>query len=186
MPPAHSAKKVDGERAYVLARRATCVDLPPVEVTAHALSLGLGCRFEHRHRRLEMSAGYYVRSLARDLGARWACPAHLAALQRTGSGSWSLDDAHSLAEVVQSSPEEFLDWRRRCPRRSPTWPRCTSMRRRSPWSCAGARRPDRGAGRALAAPRAARRLVDEPGGLVALATPRTACAVHADIVLADL
>ena len=58
---------------------------------------------------LDVSAGYYVRSLARDLGARVGVPAHLAALQRTGSGAWSLDDAHSLAEVVQSSPEAFLE-----------------------------------------------------------------------------
>ena len=107
MPPAHSAKKVDGERAYVLARRGDVVDLPPVEVTAHALSLaGWDAGSSTAIVDLDVSAGYYVRSLARDLGARVGVPAHLAALQRTGSGSWSLDDAHSLAEVVQSSPED--------------------------------------------------------------------------------
>jgi tRNA pseudouridine55 synthase len=105
VPPAHSAKKIDGERAYVLARRGDVVDLPPVEVTAHTLSLaGWDAASSTAIVDLDVSAGYYVRSLARDLGARVGVPAHLAALQRTGSGSWSLDDAHSLAEVVQSSP----------------------------------------------------------------------------------
>jgi tRNA pseudouridine55 synthase len=108
VPPAHSAKKVDGERAYVLARRGDVVELAPVEVTAHQVSLA------HWDTTtwtavvdLDVSAGYYVRSLARDLGTRLGVPAHLTALRRTGSGAWTLDDAHALGEVVEAVPDAF-------------------------------------------------------------------------------
>ena len=96
---------------------------------------------------LDVSAGYYVRSLARDLGARLGVPAHLTALRRTGSGAWSLEDAHSLAEVVAVLARRFAP----CVSR---WPRCCANgrdHRRSPAGRGGAaraaRRPGRRAGR---------------------------------------
>ncbi len=101
VPPAHSAKKIDGERAYVLARRGALVDLPAVNVTAFALRLLAW----DPHRAvatidMETSAGYYVRSLARDLGDRLGVPSHLAALRRTRSGEFTLADAATLDVVV--------------------------------------------------------------------------------------
>ncbi len=101
VPPAHSAKKVDGERAYVLARRGTLVDLPAVDVTAFALRL-LAWDPDRAVATVDMetSAGYYVRSLARDLGGRLGVPSHLAALRRTRSGEFTLADAATLDVVV--------------------------------------------------------------------------------------
>jgi len=187
VPPAHSAKMVDGERAYVLARRGETVDLPPVEVTAHALALAswdAGSRTALLD--LDVSAGYYVRSLARDLGASLGLPPHLAALQRTGSGSWSLDDAHSLAEIVQSSPEAFVALCEPMSAALRNWPALTLDDGQVQWVLAG---------RAITlSPAQAAvlygvstervRLLDETGSLVALARPAPpGTSLHADIVL---
>ena len=187
VPPAHSAKKVDGERAYVLARRGDVVDLPPVEVTAHALLLaGWDAGSSTAIVDLDVSAGYYVRSLARDLGARVGVPAHLAALQRTGSGSWSLDDAHSLAEVVQSSPEGFLGLCEPMSAALETWPALTLDEGQVQWVLAGrAVSLSPAQTEALVEIPADRvRLLDPAGDLVALARPGApGLGLHADIVL---
>ena len=187
VPPAHSAKKVDGERAYVLARRGEVVDLPPVEVTAHALSLaGWDAGTHTAILDLDVSAGYYVRSLARDLGTRLGVPAHLSALQRTGSGSWSLADAHSLAEVVQSSPEAFLEFCEPMSAALSTWPALTLDDGQVEWVLAGRAvdlTPDQTTA-LLDVPTERVRLLDEAGGLVALARPLPpGTSLHADIVL---
>jgi tRNA pseudouridine55 synthase len=94
-PPAHSAKRVQGVKAYELARRAQQVDLKSVLVTVHSL--------EHATRRGDLvelrvtaTAGFYVRALARDLGERLGCGAHLEALRRTRCGHLSLADAVPL------------------------------------------------------------------------------------------
>ena len=98
VPPSHSAKKVSGERAYELARRAEPVALAPVPVTVHELertSLAdarLGVR-------VVVSAGFYVRALARDLGARLGCGAHLESLRRLRSEPFGVDDAVTFEEA---------------------------------------------------------------------------------------
>ena len=99
-PPVFSAKKIDGDRAYDLARQNETVALQPVEVTVHALDLleWSGARLRLR---LVCSAGYYVRSLAQALGARLGTGAHLAGLVRTRSGDFSLASAVSLADLAQ-------------------------------------------------------------------------------------
>ena len=97
-PPIYSAKKVDGDRAYDLARRSAQVRLEPVQVTASAVDV-LEWR-EHRLRiRLVCSAGYYVRALADALGERLGTGAHLAGLVRTRSGDFTLDQAIGLDEL---------------------------------------------------------------------------------------
>jgi tRNA pseudouridine55 synthase len=95
MPPAFSAKKVGGVAAYRLARRHHAVELAPAIVTVSALALeslenGLATV------RLTCSAGFYVRSLAHDLGQRLGCGAHLEALRRTRAGSFTEGDAVTL------------------------------------------------------------------------------------------
>ena len=187
MPPAHSAKKVDGERAYVLARRGDVVDLPPVEVTAHALSLVAWDDTAHAATLdLEVSAGYYVRSLARDLGTRLGVPAHLTALRRTGSGEWSLEEAHPLAEVLQALPEEFAALRQPMSALLRSWPAIDLDAGQIQAALAG-RPVDLQVGQiadATLEEGARVRLLDEAGDLVALARPTPgAHAVHADIVL---
>lgn len=103
-PPAFSAKKIDGDRAYDLARRHEQVELLPVQVTATALEL-LEWRGTTLRVRLVCSAGYYVRSLANALGERLGTGAHLAGLIRTRSGDFTLADAVGL-DVLDRRPDE--------------------------------------------------------------------------------
>jgi len=96
-PPAFSAKKVGGVPAYKRARREQPVDLPPVEVTLHSVD-DVEVEGDLVRLRLVCSAGYYVRSLAHDLGEALGCGAHLAALRRTRSGEFTLDQAVMLED----------------------------------------------------------------------------------------
>ena len=91
-PPAYSAKKVGGEAAYKLARRDAPVHLAPVPVVVHALTLG---HYANGVATLTVraSAGFYVRSLAHDLGMLLGTGAHLSALRRTQAGAFALADA---------------------------------------------------------------------------------------------
>lgn len=103
-PPAFSAKKIDGDRAYDLARRHAPVELPAVQVTASALEVlewsGSALRV-----RLVCSAGYYVRALADAIGGRLGTGAHLAGLVRTRSGDFTIADAVGL-DVLDRRPDE--------------------------------------------------------------------------------
>jgi tRNA pseudouridine55 synthase len=103
-PPAYSAKKVAGDRAYDLARRNEPVRLQAVTVTASAIEV-LEWHGSRLRVRLVCSAGYYVRSLAHGLGERLGTGAHLAALVRTRSGDFSREHAVGL-DVVDRRPRE--------------------------------------------------------------------------------
>jgi tRNA pseudouridine55 synthase len=101
-PPIYSAKKVDGDRAYDLARRNANVRLEPVLVTALAVDI-LEWRAPRLRIRLVCSAGYYVRALAAELGERLGTGAHLAGLVRTRSGDFTLDQSIGL-DVLDQDP----------------------------------------------------------------------------------
>ena len=103
-PPAFSAKKIDGDRAYDLARRNAPVQLQPVEVTATALDV-VEWRGTMLRLRLVCSAGYYVRSLADAIGERLGTGGHLAGLVRTRSGDFTLADAVGL-DMLDRRPHE--------------------------------------------------------------------------------
>ncbi len=105
MPPAYSAKRVAGRRAYELARRDEPVVLTaaPVRVSRVDL-LGFGddrCRVS-----LTCSAGFYVRSFVRDLGERCGTGACLEALTRTRSGDFTLDEAVPLDALERRAGPE--------------------------------------------------------------------------------
>lgn len=104
MPPPYSAKKVGGVRAYALARRREDVPTKPVTVTVDHLEL-IARDATRLTLRIDASAGFYVRSLAHDLGQRLGCGAHLEALRRYRSGMFTLDDAITV-ETMRSAPEE--------------------------------------------------------------------------------
>ena len=91
-PPAHSAVKVGGERAYRRARRGEPVELPERDVEFRELELVAFAPPDARFRAV-VSGGTYLRSLARDVGETLGCGAHLAALQRTRVGPFRLEDA---------------------------------------------------------------------------------------------
>ena len=103
VPPAHSAKKVGGRKAYELARRAQPLTLAPVTVTVHVLEL-TGIAGPAVSLRVTATAGFYVRSLARELGHRLGCGGHLASLRRTRSGSFDVSEALTLDEAERAGP----------------------------------------------------------------------------------
>lgn len=88
VPPLTSNKRVDGERAYRKAHRGEPFELPPSRVYLHE-ARWLSHRFPDSSTLLLVTGGgYYVRSLARDLGRATASRAHLAALRRSAIGPW--------------------------------------------------------------------------------------------------
>jgi tRNA pseudouridine55 synthase len=91
-PPAHSAVKVAGERAYRRARRGESVTLPEREVEIVALELTTFTAPEVGFR-ATVSSGTYLRSLARDIGVAVGCGAHLARLTRTAVGPFHVEQA---------------------------------------------------------------------------------------------
>lgn len=88
-PPAYSAVKIAGERAHRRARRGETVEPEPRTVTVHALELVEWAPPDARFRAV-VSAGTYIRSLARDAGDGLGCGAHLVALTRTRVGPFAL------------------------------------------------------------------------------------------------
>ena len=106
-PHATSAKRIDGERAYLKAHRGEAVVMPASRVYLHEarwLSHDLP-----RQSRLRMTVrgGYYVRALARDLGRLVGCGAHLAELHRTAIGPWTDPGADQSAEI---RGRDLLPW----------------------------------------------------------------------------
>jgi tRNA pseudouridine55 synthase len=91
-PPAYSAVKVDGERAYRRARRGETVEPAERDVEIAALEVTTFAPPDVEFR-ATVSAGTYLRSLARDIGAALGCGGHLVALRRTTVGPFRLEDA---------------------------------------------------------------------------------------------
>src|SRR4051812_42683791 len=88
IPPATSAKRIGGERAYLKAHRGEAVDLPASSVYLHeAVWLDHDLPMQSTMR-LTVRGGYYVRALARDLGRLVGCGAHLTRLHRVSIGPW--------------------------------------------------------------------------------------------------
>jgi tRNA pseudouridine55 synthase len=94
-PPAFSAIKRGGQKAYELARRGETVALEPRSITVYQLQITgwspPDCTLD-----VTCSAGTYIRSLAHDLGQALGCGAHLAALRRIGSGHFQIEEAVAL------------------------------------------------------------------------------------------
>ncbi len=97
-PPPVSAKKINGVRAYKLARKKEPVKLQPVEVEVKRLDV-LSMSPDTIEVLVTCTAGTYIRSLAHDLGQRLGCGALLSKLQRTHSGDFAVDQARSLDEL---------------------------------------------------------------------------------------
>ena len=97
-PPPFSAKKIGGVPAYKLARTSTPVQPAPVTVTVHDLAVD---RYEEGVAvvRVRASAGFYVRSLAHDLGRVLGCGAHLDTLRRVRAASFGEDVAVPLSTI---------------------------------------------------------------------------------------
>ncbi len=93
MPPAYSAKQVDGVRAYDAARRGAPLDLRPAPVTVHRWEIRGWSAPTDLDVTITCAGGTYIRALARDLGTLCGSAAHLVALRRTRSGPFEVGDA---------------------------------------------------------------------------------------------
>jgi tRNA pseudouridine55 synthase len=95
VPPRFSAIKIDGERAYDLAREGTVVELEARPVEIHNLELVETPDSDHAVLAAECGKGTYVRAIARDMGRALGCLGHVAALRRTAVGPF--EEAHAVA-----------------------------------------------------------------------------------------
>jgi tRNA pseudouridine55 synthase len=102
MPPAFSAKKINGKPAYKLAREGKPVELKPKTIHIHQFEIE-GLSGDTATFQMKVSAGGYVRSVAHELGMALGCGAHLSSLRRTQAGPFSLAEAWTL-EALASDP----------------------------------------------------------------------------------
>jgi tRNA pseudouridine55 synthase len=102
--PVYSAKHVGGERSHRLARRGAAVEPPETSITVHRIE-AVAWEPPSLTFRATVSAGTYLRAIARDLGARLGVGAHLTALRREAIGDLRVEDAVPLDEV---GPEALL------------------------------------------------------------------------------
>jgi tRNA pseudouridine55 synthase len=101
VPPCYSAIKVDGERAYDLARDGDIVELTPRPVSVYELEIEEAISPELTRLICACGKGTYVRSIARDLGRALGCYGHIAALRRTSVGPFDEENAISLEKLEQ-------------------------------------------------------------------------------------
>lgn len=107
MPPAYSAKKVDGTRAYELARREETVALTPVPVRVERADV-VAFTGDEATVAMTVSAGFYVRAFAHELGRLLGCGACLTALRRTRSGDFHVDRAIPFDRLVSPGAESTV------------------------------------------------------------------------------
>lgn len=103
VPPAYSAKRVDGQRAYEAARAGVALDLKPVSIVVHSWEV-LAWRGDACDVRVVCGGGTYVRSLARDLARAVHSAAHLSALRRVAAGAFHADQAQSVTSLRDERP----------------------------------------------------------------------------------
>ncbi len=108
-PPPVSAKKVGGQRAYDLARRAMPPELEPVPVEVYEL-VALEVEGSRLRLRAHCSGGTYLRSIAHDLGRRMGCGAHIEELRRLASGEFEIAQARTISQLESlAAGERLLD-----------------------------------------------------------------------------
>lgn len=105
IPPMHSALKHQGRPLYEYARAGIEIERPARKVTIRSLQL-IECTSPRVVFDVQSTAGTYIRTLAQDIGAALGCGAHLTALKRTAAGGFSLELAHTLAELEALEPND--------------------------------------------------------------------------------
>ncbi|MDO5118127.1 MAG: tRNA pseudouridine(55) synthase TruB [Eggerthellaceae bacterium] len=114
IPPAHSAIKVEGKKAYEAARAGQEIELAPREITVYEAALS-GISYDEETGYVNwdvtfsVSSGTYIRALARDLGVMLSCPAHIASLRRTSVGSLTIEECHTLESLEDRHEDVALD-----------------------------------------------------------------------------
>ena len=110
VPPAYSAIRYKGTRAYKLARSGQDIDLKAREVIVHSLHI-LAIDLPQITMRIRCSSGTYIRSLAADFGRDLGPGGHLRSLRRLKSGPFDVEDALPSSEITEKAREGFLSKR---------------------------------------------------------------------------
>ncbi len=107
IPPAHSAMKIDGQRAYKRARKGQDVELKPRPVIIHEFEI-TGINLPEVSFRIVCSKGTYIRSIAHDFGQLAGTGAYLASLCRTRIGKFLLKDARNMEVLIAEWKNNIL------------------------------------------------------------------------------
>lgn len=102
VPPAFSAIKIKGEKAYEMARKGQEVKLRPRKVVIHSIKV-LNYEYLSLKIETEVSSGTYIRALARDIGRKLGCGAYLKNLQRTRVGKFDIKEAVYLEDLSRTT-----------------------------------------------------------------------------------
>ncbi len=102
-PPIYSAIKIDGQRAYKLAREGKPVEMPERTITIHTLDL-VDYTYPELRVRTHVSSGTYIRTLAEDIGRALGTSAYCKQLRRTAIGKWKIEDSQTLQEFGIINP----------------------------------------------------------------------------------
>ena len=106
IPPIYSAVKVNGERAYTLARRGEEAEIKAKNIEIKSFEI-TRIELPEVDFKVVCSKGTYIRSLARDFGTKLGCGAHLSKLVRTRIGNYKLEDALSVEEIMRIKEERI-------------------------------------------------------------------------------
>jgi len=108
IPPMYSALKVGGQKLCDLARKGKEVERKPRPITIHELTL-LSMEADGIHLRVRCSKGTYIRTLCKDIGEALGCGGCMAALRRVSAGSYTIEEAIPLQELIETdTPEQYL------------------------------------------------------------------------------
>ena len=101
MPPIYSAIKINGQRAYKLARAGELIEMPKRQVKVYDLEL-LSYDYPELSIRAEVSSGTYIRTLAQDIGSKLSTGAYCKELRRTAVGEYLVENANELDKYLAS------------------------------------------------------------------------------------
>ena len=113
-PPMYSSVKVNGHRLYELARKGLSVEAAPRKIVVDNIEV-LNIRLPEISFRLSCSKGTYVRQICADIGQTLGCGAHMSQLERTRSGSFTIDKAVAVDDLRKMKADEIDKWITRSP-----------------------------------------------------------------------
>lgn len=109
VPPAFSAVKIDGQRAYAMARDGEDVTLAARPLYVDRLELVARADPDHAILEMDCGKGGYVRAIARDLGQALGCLGHVTELRRVWSGPFDVEDGVTLDEIERLARSDAID-----------------------------------------------------------------------------
>ncbi len=107
VPPMYSALKKDGQPLYKLARKGQTIERPARDMTVHNLTATL-LDAQHVKLKVHCSSGFYIRSLAHDIGQALGCGAHVVKLRRTDIKAISVEQAHTIEQLESACLDSVL------------------------------------------------------------------------------